>query len=129
MAGCCWATRGDIYRRLDLFLMRRFDHVITVSHATKNGLVTAAFAPHPSVSLHNAIETEVWSPPRRHATFGRNWDRATFPSGWLCGADHARKRSSHLGACGSPGSAKFPHAHFVLVGDGRMTDYCMIFSA
>jgi len=32
-----WAllsARGELYRRLDLFLLRRFDHVLTVSHAT-----------------------------------------------------------------------------------------------
>ena len=33
--------KGEIYRRLDLWLMRHFDHLIAVSHATKDEMVDA----------------------------------------------------------------------------------------
>ena len=54
--------RGELYRRLDLFLMRRFDHLIAVSHATKDEMLAAGL-PSASISvIHNAIDTETWSP-------------------------------------------------------------------
>ena len=38
--------RGALYRRLDLWLMRRFDHLIAVSHATRNEMVAGVAPAH-----------------------------------------------------------------------------------
>ena len=65
-----WALlgpRGELYRRLDLRLMRRFDHLIAVSQATTKGLV-AAGVPASAISvIHNGIDTDAWSPRQAHA--------------------------------------------------------------
>jgi glycosyltransferase involved in cell wall biosynthesis len=59
--------RGALYRRLDLWLMRRFDHLIAVSHATKAEMVGAG-VPTSNISvIHNAIDAEAWSPSRATA--------------------------------------------------------------
>lgn len=59
-----WALlgiRGYIYWLLDLFLMRRFDHLLAVSHATKEELVNAGMPSGLISVIHNGIDTEAWS--------------------------------------------------------------------
>ncbi len=56
--------KGELYRRLDLSLMRRFDHLIAVSHATKDEMVGAGVRSDLISVIHNAIDTDAWSPNR-----------------------------------------------------------------
>jgi glycosyltransferase involved in cell wall biosynthesis len=118
-----WAlltTRGEIYRRLDLFLLRRFNHVLTVSHATKNGLVTAGLRATSISVLHNAIDTEVWSPPRAHPTYR---DEALaephFPVVGYVGRITPEKDLHTWLRVAALVIQQFPHAYFVLVGNGK----------
>jgi glycosyltransferase involved in cell wall biosynthesis len=53
--------KGEIYRRLDLALMRRFDHLIAVSGATKKEMVNMGVPADLITVIHNAIETHAWS--------------------------------------------------------------------
>ena len=53
--------RGQLYRRLDIALMRRFEHLIAVSHATRAEMVAAGLDPGKISVVHNAIDTEAWS--------------------------------------------------------------------
>jgi len=112
--------RGELYRRLDLTLMRRFDHLIAVSHATKHEMVAAGLSPNLISVIHNAIDTDTWSP--RHATsalrkelgldqacpvigyVGRIMPEKDLET-WLCAAALVAQR--------------YPEARFVLVGEGR----------
>jgi glycosyltransferase involved in cell wall biosynthesis len=54
--------RGALYRRLDVALMRRFDHLIAVSHATRDEMLAVGLDPGKITVIHNAIDTEAWSP-------------------------------------------------------------------
>jgi glycosyltransferase involved in cell wall biosynthesis len=54
--------KGEIYRRLDLSSMRRFDHLIAVSHATNNEMVDAGVPSSLISVIHNGIDTEAWAP-------------------------------------------------------------------
>ena len=57
-------SRGEFYRKLDLKLMKRFDHLIAVSHATKAEMVDAGVPEDIITVIHNGIDTEAWSPTR-----------------------------------------------------------------
>jgi len=62
-------ARGELYRHLDLLLMRRFDQLIAVSHATKSEIL-AAHVPEAKIAvIHNAIDTDEWSRGRVAADF------------------------------------------------------------
>jgi glycosyltransferase involved in cell wall biosynthesis len=56
--------KGELYRRLDLWLMRRFDHLIAVSQATKDEMVAAGTPANRISVIHNSIDTETWTPRR-----------------------------------------------------------------
>ncbi|MCA9498452.1 MAG: GT4 family glycosyltransferase PelF [Saprospiraceae bacterium] len=54
--------RGTFYRWLDLFLMKRFDHLIAVSEATKEEMVSTGVPKSMITMIHNAIDTKAWAP-------------------------------------------------------------------
>ena len=118
-----WALlglKGEIYRRMDLWLMRRFDHLIAVSHATKDEMVEAGVAADLITVIHNGIDTDAWAQKRVSTTLREELNlELAFPvigyvgrimpekdlDTWLRGAALVAKR--------------FPDARFVLVGEGK----------
>ena len=115
--------RGELYRRLDLALMRRFDHLIAVSHATKNEMVAAGLPPDLISVIHNAIDTDAWSP--RYATIGLKEE---------LGLEHANPVIGYVGRimpekdletwlrAAALVAQRYSEAQFVLVGEGRDGD-------
>ena len=112
--------RGDLYRRLDLTLMRRFDHLIAVSHATKNEMVAAGIPQDLISVIHNAIDTDEWSP--RNATaalkeelkLGQAW-----PVIGYVGRIMPEKDLETWLRAAARVAQQYPEAQFVLVGEGR----------
>ena len=56
--------KGEIYRRVDLSLMRRFDHLIAVSYATKDEMIEEGVPADLISVIHNGIDTDTWSANR-----------------------------------------------------------------
>jgi len=112
--------RGEIYRRLDLALMRRFDHLIAVSHATKNEMVTAGIPPDLISVIHNAIDTETWSPLHATAALREELrlDQACPVIGYVGRIMPEKDLETWLCAAARV-AQQYPAAQFVLVGEGR----------
>jgi glycosyltransferase involved in cell wall biosynthesis len=112
--------RGELYRRLDLALMRRFDHLIAVSHATKNEMVAAGIPPDLISVIHNAIDTDTWSP--RHATAALReelgLEQACPVIGYVGRIMPEKDLETWLRAAALV-AQRYPEAQFVLVGEGR----------
>jgi len=112
--------RGALYRRLDLALMRRFDHLIAVSHATKNEMVAAGIPPNLISVIYNAIDTDTWSP--RHATSAfreeLGLDQACPVIGYVGRIMPEKDLETWLRAAALV-APLYPEAQFVLVGEGR----------
>lgn len=112
--------RGAFYRRLDLMLMKHFDHLLAVSHATKAEMV-AAGVPAAMVSvLHNGIETDIWN--RSRASTNLRYELG-IPSealvvGYVGRIMPEKDLDTWLRAA-ARAAQKFPRMCFVLVGDGR----------
>ena len=112
--------KGEIYRRLDLFLMRRFDHLIAVSKATKSEMLTAG-VPESKISvIHNGIDTKAWSPEMIGTTLREelNISSSTPVVGYVGRIMPEKDLMSWLKAAALV-TKKFPEARFVLVGEGR----------
>jgi len=115
--------RGEIYRRLDLKLMRRFDHLIAVSHATKNEMVAAGIQPDLISMIHNAIDTETWAPGRASTSLLEELklERA-FPVIGYVGRIMPEKDLETWLRAAALVSQKYPRARFVFVGEGKDSD-------
>lgn len=118
-----WAlrsARGEVYRRLDLFLLRRFDHVLTVSHATRNGLTASGVSPASISVLHNAIDTETWSRPQGRPSYRESCRSGShFPVIGYVGRITPEKDLHTWLHVAALVARQFPRACFVLVGDGK----------
>jgi len=112
--------RGELYRRLDLLLMRRFDHLIAVSDATRAEM-TAAGLPASMISvIHNAIDTETWSRLRAPTGLREQLGLSNaFPIIGYVGRIMPEKDLDTWLHGAALVAQKYPLAHFVLVGDGR----------
>jgi glycosyltransferase involved in cell wall biosynthesis len=112
--------RGALYRRLDLWLMRRFDHLIAVSQATKDEMVMAGVPPRLISVIHNAIDTETWSSRQvasdLRAELGLGQD---FPVVGYVGRIMPEKDLDTWLRAAAIVTRRFPRARFVLVGEGR----------
>jgi len=112
--------RGALYRRLDLWLMRRFDHLIAVSHATGNEMVAAGVPPQLISVIHNAIDTEEWAPgairPTLRAELGIPHDSLVL--GYVGRIMPEKDLETWLRAAAVV-ARQYPEAQFVLVGEGR----------
>jgi glycosyltransferase involved in cell wall biosynthesis len=111
--------RGDLYRRLDQFLMRRFDQLIAVSHATKAEMVSGVPGEKIAV-VHNAIETTEWSRNRANGRLDVEWGipRAAPIFGYVGRIMPEKDLETWLRAAALISSSGLPNARFVLVGDG-----------
>ena len=118
-----WALpglRGDIFWRLDLLLMRRFDHVIAVSHATKEEMVVAGVPSDLISVIHNGIDTATWSQRQvnlsmRHALGLSN----AFPIIGYVGRISPEKDMKNWLRAAALITREYRTAQFVIVGEGR----------
>jgi glycosyltransferase involved in cell wall biosynthesis len=115
--------RGEVYRRLDLSLMRRFDHLIAVSHATKAEMVMAGVPSDLISVIHNAIDTQAWSRHQTTTTLRQELGLAqTSPVIGYVGRIMPEKDLQTWIRAAALVAQQFPEAHFVLVGEGRDGD-------
>ena len=118
-----WALtglKGNLYRRLDLFLMRRFDHLIAVSHATR-ALMLSARLPERLISVvHNGIDTEAWLPGSRTEGIRREFgiDDA-FPVIGYVGRLTEEKDFGTWLRVAKQVVGRYPAARFLFIGDGK----------
>jgi glycosyltransferase involved in cell wall biosynthesis len=112
--------RGEIYRHLDLWLMRHFDHLIAVSQATKDEMVAAGISPDLITVIHNAIETEVWSANRVTTTLREELGLSqAFPIIGYVGRVMPEKDLETWLRAAALVAQRYPRARFVLVGEGK----------
>jgi glycosyltransferase involved in cell wall biosynthesis len=112
--------RGELYRRLDLALMRRFDHLIAVSHATKREMVAAGIPPNLISVIHNAIDTDAWSPCLATSALREELglDQACPVIGYVGRIMPEKDLETWLRAAAMV-AQQYLEAQFVLVGEGR----------
>jgi glycosyltransferase involved in cell wall biosynthesis len=118
-----WAMQGVrdyVYWFLDLFLMRRFNHLFAVSHATKKELVAAGMPSDQISVIHNAIDTEVWS-RRQAATSMREalGLKDASPIIGYVGRISPEKDLETWLRTAAVVVKEYPAARFVVVGEGR----------
>jgi glycosyltransferase involved in cell wall biosynthesis len=118
-----WAllgTRGRLYWRLDLWLLRRFDHLLAVSQATKDSMATAGIPSRCITVIHNGIDTETWSPyqapPSLRESLGCG---EAFPVVGYVGRIAPEKDLETWVRTAALVAQQYPKAQFVVVGDGR----------
>jgi glycosyltransferase involved in cell wall biosynthesis len=112
--------KGEIYRRLDLSLMRRFDHLIAVSHATKGEMVNAGIPANVVSVIHNSIDTDAWSPKRLSGTFREELGLGrAFPVIGYVGRIMPEKGLETWLRAAALVTQRMPQARFVLVGEGK----------
>lgn len=112
--------KGEFYRRADLLLMRRFDHLLAVSHATKTEMVAGGVPADRITVLHNAIDTEEWSPGRSDSSFREELGlKGAFPVIGYVGRVTPEKDLVTWLQASARVARRFPNARFVVVGDGR----------
>ncbi len=112
--------RGEFYRRLDLFLMKRFDLLLAVSQATKDEMVTAGIPGSKITVLYNWIDAEAWSPQCASESLRTEFKISSeIPViGYVGRLMPEKDLTTWLRAAGMV-AKQFPKAYFVLVGEGR----------
>jgi glycosyltransferase involved in cell wall biosynthesis len=112
--------KGEIYRRFDLSLMRRFDHLIAVSRATKDEMVDAGVPSDLISVIHNGIDAQAWAPERARGSLRDELklDQA-FPVIGYVGRIMPEKDLETWLRAAALVSEKYPQARFVLVGEGK----------
>lgn len=112
--------RGEFYRRLDLFLMKRYDLLLAVSQATKDEMVTAGIPGSQINVLYNGIDADAWAPncvPESLRT-EFNIPPEVPVIGYVGRLMPEKDLKTWLRAAGVV-AKQFPTARFVLVGEGR----------
>lgn len=113
-------AKGELYRRLDLLLMRRFDHLIAVSHATKNEMVEAGVSPELISVIHNAIDTAAWRPfPESQAFRNELGISLSAPVVGYVGRIMPEKDLDTWVRAAARVGQQYPDAQFVLIGEGK----------
>jgi glycosyltransferase involved in cell wall biosynthesis len=113
-------ARGEFYRRLDLWLMRRFNHLLAVSQATKDEMTAAGVSAANISVVHNAIDTEVWSPLQSTTNLREELGIGqAFPVVGYVGRIMPEKDLDTWLHVAVMVAQKYPSARFVLVGEGR----------
>jgi glycosyltransferase involved in cell wall biosynthesis len=115
--------KGELYRRLDLAVMRRLDHLIAVSHATKAEMVAGGVPAERITVIHNAIDTKAWSPHQESDSFRRELGLGeNFPVVGYVGRINREKDLSTWLKAFAVMARNYPAARGILVGDGRGDD-------
>jgi glycosyltransferase involved in cell wall biosynthesis len=112
--------KGEIYRRMDLSLMRRFDHLIAVSHATKDEMILAGVRSDLISVIHNGIDTDAWAPNRVSWSLRDELKlgQAFLVIGYVGRIMPEKDLVTWLRAAALV-AKRFPLAQFVLVGEGK----------
>jgi len=112
--------KGELYRRIDLCIMRWLDRLLAVSYATKAEMVEGGVPSDKITVIHNAIDTVAWAPDRGTSKF-REELRLTgvFPVIGYVGRINQEKDLETWVRAAASVAQKHPQARFVLVGDGR----------
>ena len=112
--------RGWLYRRLDLWLMNRFDHLIAVSEATKAEMVSAGIPDRSITVIHNGIDTDTWSPGSTPEDLRDALGfKGVFPVIGYVGRVMPEKDLETWILSAATVAEHYPQAQFLLVGDGR----------
>jgi glycosyltransferase involved in cell wall biosynthesis len=112
--------RGELYRRLDLRLMSRFDHLIAVSHMTRQNLVAAGLPASAISVIHNGIDTQVWSTQQANPDLRSMLGQGRhFPIVGYVGRITREKDLPTWLRAAALVERRYPKARFVLVGDGK----------
>ena len=112
--------RGNCYRKLDLYLMKKIDHLFAVSHATKSEMVTEGVCPEKISVVHNGIDVDAWSKSRVHTTLRKEYSLDhCFPVIGFVGRVMPEKDLGTWLRAVAPIAEKFVEARFVVVGEGR----------
>lgn len=112
--------KGEIYRRLDLSLMRRFDHLIAVSYSTKAEMIDAGVPKGLITVIHNAIDTDAWSSYRVTNTLREELAiNPTAPVIGYVGRIMPEKDLETWLRAAALAARQHPDAQFVLVGEGK----------
>jgi glycosyltransferase involved in cell wall biosynthesis len=111
---------GEFYRRLDLRLMRRFDHLITVSQATHKGLVAAGLPASAISVIYNGIDADAWSPRQENEDLESMLGQEHhFPVVGYVGRIAPEKDLHTWLHAAALVKRRYPQARFILVGDGK----------
>jgi len=113
-------ARGALYRKLDLFLMKRFDHLFAVSKATQEEMLSAGIPESHITILHNGIDTKTWCRNEIQETLREELPvgRATPVIGYVGRIMPEKDLETWLRAAAVV-SRQHPESRFVLVGEGR----------
>ncbi len=115
--------KGELYRRLDLKIMRRLDHLIAVSHATKAEMVAGGVPADLVTVIHNAIDTQAWAPERGTDSFRAELQlNGAFPVIGYVGRINQEKDLETWLRAAAMVVRKHPAAKLILVGDGKGDD-------
>ena len=113
-------ARGAFYRKLDLFLMKRFDHLFAVSKATQDEMVEAGIRESKITVIHNGIDTKMWCPSEVRETLRDELLIApTTPIVGYVGRIMPEKDLETWLRAAALVSVKHPETRYVLVGEGR----------
>lgn len=118
-----WVTlgfRGELYRRLDLFLMKRFDHLLAVSKSTQDEMLTAGLPESKISVIHNGIDIDAWNINNVQESFR---EELGIPSdvpviGYVGRIMPEKDLETWLRAAALV-SKSYPETRFVLVGEGQ----------
>jgi glycosyltransferase involved in cell wall biosynthesis len=115
--------KGAFYRRLDLMLMKRFDHLIAVSQATKAEMV-AEGVPTALISvIHNGIDTDMWSRTQAKSNLcEESPSNRPFPVIGYVGRIMPEKDLETWLRAAAIVARRYPQARFILVGEGSDDD-------
>jgi glycosyltransferase involved in cell wall biosynthesis len=112
--------KGEMYRRLDLSLMRHFDHLIAVSHATKDEMVHAGVPDSLISVIHNGIDTDAWAQNRSANSLREELGLGpVFPVIGYVGRIMPEKDLETWLRAAAIVAQKYPQGKFVLVGEGK----------
>ena len=113
-------ARGAFYRKLDLFLMKRFDHLFAVSKATQDEMVEAGIPETNITVIHNGIDTKMWCPSEVRETLRDELCiKPTTPIVGYVGRIMPEKDLETWLRAAAMVAVKYPETRFVLVGEGR----------
>ncbi len=111
--------RGTFYKWLDLFLMKRFNHLIAVSESTKEEMVAANVPESMITMIHNAIDTEVWAPSVVTSTLREELGlEGVYPVIGYVGRIMPEKDLHTWLRAAAIVAKQFPKAKFLLIGEG-----------
>lgn len=115
--------KGELYRRMDLSLMRRFDHLIAVSHATRHEMIDAGVPADLISVIHNGIDTDAWSRSQVSGTLREELELSfTLPVIGYVGRIMPEKDLDTWLRAAALVAQRFPCTQFVLVGEGKNGD-------